>query len=181
MRKKDEENWGKRICAHIAQGIQEWWRNLATLNEYQNILAHNKMRQKQLSLRPSTPESSEEFVDSQSELSLLAEDQRTPIHMMCDIERLFPEKFKKGDFPKLTDTAVREAELVKQKVIELSEIKNIDHTLSGVKLSHYQLQGVKWMIDSRKHLIPCHLADERGLAKRTQILGRASSFTSLHH
>ena len=171
--KIDEENWGKRICAHIALGVKEWWKNLNTLSQYQNILANNKRLQTQLSLRPSTPESSEELIDSQSELAQLAEDQKIPIHMMCDIEQLYPKQSKKGDLSKLSESAVREAEMVKQKVIELSEIKNIDHTLSGVKLSMYQLQGVRWMIDSRKHMIPCHLADERGLAKRTQILGMA--------
>ena len=98
--------------------------------------------------------------------------QRKPIHMICDIERLYPtDKSKKTESVKLPETFLKDAEALKQKIIEMTEVKNIDHNFNfDIQLCLYQRQGIKWLIDSRKYRFPCHLADERGLAKRTQIL-----------
>ena len=170
---KDDENWRKRMAANIATSIRAWWTNLNTLAQYQLILQGKKSEQKQLNLRPRTPENSDEFLDTQSELAQLIDDSRKPIHMICDIERLYPDKSKKAESIKLPDSLVKEAEMLKQRVIEMTEVKNIDHTFNlDIHLSLYQQQGIRWLIDSRKYRYPCHLADERGLAKRTQLLVR---------
>ena len=168
---QDDENWRRRMAANIASSIRSWWSNLNTLAQYQLILQNKKSEQKQLNLRPRTPENSDEFLDSQSELAQLIDDQRKPIHMICDIERLYPDKNKKPESVKLPEQFLKDAEMLKQKVIEMTEVKNIDHNFNfDIQLSLYQRQGIRWLIDSRKYRYPCHLADERGLAKRTQIL-----------
>ena len=166
---RDDENWRRRAAYNVAAAVRHWWSNLKTLSQYQIILRNKKSDQKRLNLRPVTPDNSDECVDSRSELAQLIDDQRKPIHMLCDIERLYPDKTKKSDISKLPDTLIKEAELLKQRCLELTEVKNIEHTCS-LNLSLYQMQGVRWLIDSRKYSYPCHLADEKGLAKRTQVI-----------
>ena len=78
---------------------------------------------------------------------------------------------KKSELAKLPDNLVKEAESLKEQVIELSEVKYIMHSFNfDLQLPLYQRQGIRWLVDSRKYKHPCHLADERGLSKRTQIL-----------
>jgi len=74
-RAQDDENWRRRMAANIATSVRSWWSNLNTLAQYQLILQNKKSEQKQLNLRPRTPENSDEFLDTQSELAQLIDDQ----------------------------------------------------------------------------------------------------------
>ncbi|CBY31544.1 unnamed protein product [Oikopleura dioica] len=169
----DDVNWRKRNAFAVSEIVRQWWNSLGALAEYRNILNCKKKDAKKLNLRPLTPETANDNFDSQkSEIEQLEEDAKTPLHMICDLDKLYPDvKVKRSDLPKIAEKELREADQLKHRVQEMQIIKNIEHNFRfNIDLAHYQLQGIKWMITSRNLGLPCHLADEKGLAKRTQII-----------
>ncbi|CAG5090404.1 Oidioi.mRNA.OKI2018_I69.PAR.g12588.t1.cds [Oikopleura dioica] len=174
--KIEEINWRKRNAAAVSEIVRQWWNSLGALSEYRNILMSKKNEEKKLNLRPLTPDTADdscfEQTNHKSEIELLEEDAKTPLHMICDLDKLYPDvKVKRSDLPKIAEKDLREADQLKQRIQELQTIKNIEHNFRfDIELAHYQLQGIKWMINSRTLGLPCHLADEKGLAKRTQII-----------
>ena len=173
--KIEEINWRKRNAAAVSEIVRQWWNSLGALSEYRHILITKKNEEKKLNLRPLTPETADDIFEQtnqKSEIELLEEDAKTPLHMICDLDKLYPDvKVKRSDLPKIAEKDLREADQLKQRIQEMQIIKNVEHNFRfEIELAHYQLQGIKWMINSRTLGLPCHLADEKGLAKRTQII-----------
>jgi hypothetical protein len=169
----DDVNWRKRNAVAVSEIIRQWWNSLGALAEYRNILNSKKQEAKKLNLRPLTPETANDNFDShKSEIEQLEEDAKTPLHMICDLDKLYPDvKVKRSDLPKIAEKELRDADQLKHRFQEMQVIKNIEHNFRfELELAHYQLQGIKWMMTSRNLGLPCHLADEKGLAKRTQII-----------
>ena len=68
--------------------VLDFWANLKALNSYEAATAQKITRQNGLLMRPETPDSVDEREKTSTlpkEVQLLVDDQKKPLHMICDV------------------------------------------------------------------------------------------------
>ena len=138
--KIDAENWSKRRCAQVAKMIRDFWANLKALNSYEAVTAQKLSKQNGLLMRPETPDSVDEREESSNlpkEVQLLVDDQKKPLHMICDVHGHSQTDTRKMS---LADRA----RLIQEKVTDNA----LSHSLN-LQLFPYQRKTINWLLASR--------------------------------
>ena len=120
--------------------VLDFWANLKALNSYEAATAQKITRQNGLLMRPETPDSVDEREKTSTlpkGVQLLVDDQKKPLHMICDVYG-----HSQTDSRKIS--LADRARLIQEKVTDNA----LNHSLN-LQLFPYQRKTINWLLASR--------------------------------